>query len=113
VGPGDDRLGAKAQRMLDLLRKRDACFRRAVMADSRMAVMLSLFLAELKSVPITQDRLGLITLLESDEGRMVVDALTHAGLVAVTGIDPERRMVGLTPLGSARMRSFISDYPDV
>lgn len=106
------RLAAKAQRMLDLTKQREEHFRRSVMADKAMSVMLSLFLAELKAVPLTEATLALINLLDGDEGRDVVESLIHAGLAVVTGANPERRTVGLTPLGSARMRSFISDYPD-
>lgn len=111
--PPEQKLAAKAQRLLDLVKQRDKYFRRSVMADGTMGVMLSLFLAELKAVPLTEATLALINLLERDEGRGVVESLIHAGLAAVTGENPERRTVGLTPLGSARMRSFISDYPDI
>jgi hypothetical protein len=107
-----DRLAMKAQRLHDLVKQRETCFRQSVMADSNMGVMLSLFLAELKSVPLTEATLLLVNLIEGDEARRVVDSLIHAGLVVVTGANPDRRTVGLTPLGSARMRSFISDYPD-
>ncbi len=113
VDAADARIGAKAQRLLDLTRQRDRYFRRSVMADGTMAVMLSLFLAELKAVPLAEATLAMINLLDGDEGRGVVESLIHAGLVVVTGENPERRTVGLTPLGSARMRSFISDYPDI
>ena len=113
VGAADAKLGAKAQRLLDLTKGREKYFRRSVMSDTVMSVMLSLFLAELKAVPLTQATLALINLLDDDEGRGVVESLTHAGLAAVTGANPDRRTVGLTPLGSARMRSFISDYPDI
>jgi hypothetical protein len=113
VEAADARLETKAKRLLDLAKEREKYFRRSVMADSTMSVMLSLFLAELKAVPLTEATLALINLLEGDEGRGVVESLIHAGLVVVTGENPERRTVGLTPLGSARMRSFISDYPDI
>jgi hypothetical protein len=107
------RLEAKAQRLHDMVRERDRYFRRSIMADGTMGVMLSLFQAELKAVPLTEATLALINLLEGEEGRRIVESLVHAGLAAVTGENPERRSVGLTPLGSARMRSFISDYPDI
>lgn len=109
----EQKLAAKAQRLLDLVKQRDTYFRRSVMADGSMGVMLSLFLAELKAVPLTEATLALINMLEVDEGRGVVESLIHAGLVVVTGENPERRTVALTPLGSARMRSFISDYPEI
>ncbi|MBT2187411.1 hypothetical protein KK488_10685 [Sphingobium sp. H33] len=112
VEAANAKLETKAQRLLDLTKRRDTYFRQSIMADRTMAVMLSLFLAELKAVPLTEATLALINLLEDDEGRGVVESLIHAGLVVVTGANPDRRTVGLTPLGSARMRSFISDYPD-
>lgn len=111
--PAGCALETKAQRLLELVRQRDTYFRRSVMADGTMSVMLSLFLAELKAVPLTQATLALVSLLEDAEGQGVVDSLIHAGLVIVSGDNSERCTVGLTPLGSARMRSFISDYPDI
>jgi hypothetical protein len=108
----DGDLVARATRLLNLTRHRDHHFRRAVMADGAMAVMLSLFLAELKAVPLSSATLGLVNLLEADQTAAVIDALVHAGLADVTGANPDRRTVGLTALGSARMRSFVSDYPD-
>lgn len=109
----DERLINKAQRLHALVLERETYFRRAVMADSNMGVMLSLFLAELKAVPMTEATLALVNLIDADETRRVVESLIHAGLAAITGANPERRTVGLSPLGSARMRSYISDYPDI
>jgi hypothetical protein len=109
----DDRLIGKAQRLHALVLEREKYFRRSVMADSNMGVMLSLFLAELKAVPMTEATLALVNLIDGDEARRVVESLVHAGLAVITGVNPERRTVGLSPLGSARMRSFISDYPDI
>ena len=106
-------MAVKAQRLHDLIKRRDRCFRNAVMADSAMSVMLSLFLAECKGVALTQGTLGLINLLDDGEEGGIIESLVHAGLAIATGEIPERRAVGLTPLGSARMRSFISDYPDI
>jgi hypothetical protein len=112
-GTGERKLETKAQRLLDQVKRRERYFRRSVMADGTMGVMLSLFLAELKAVPLTQANLALVALLDGEEERRVIDSLIHAGLAVVTGDNPDRRTVGLTPLGSARMRSFISDYPDI
>ena len=111
--PAPSALEAKALRLQALVRQRDTYFRRSIMADSTMGVMLSLFLAELQAVSLTEATLRLAGLLEGGEGRRVLDTLVHAGLAVLTGDNPERRSVGLTPLGSARMRSFISDYPDI
>lgn len=110
---GEDALEAKAQRLLGLLKMRDAHFRRAVMADSAMSAMLSLFLAEIRSVPLSETALSLVTMLDAESGRCTIDTLIHAGLAVVTGDTPGRRTVGLTPLGSARMRSYLADHPDL
>jgi len=108
----DERLICKAQRLHALVLERDQYFRQAVMADSNMGVMLSLFLAELKAVPMTEATLALVNLIDGDEAMRVTESLIHAGLAVLTGGNPERRAVGLSPLGSARMRSFISDFPE-
>ncbi|MBO9671128.1 MAG: hypothetical protein J7485_11480 [Sphingobium sp.] len=81
------------------------------MADSAMAMTLSLFLGELKSVSLTHGTLALVNMLDDDEAQAVIESLIHAGLAVVTGANLERRTVGLTPLGSARMRSFVRGYP--
>lgn len=109
VASDDLNLIATAVRLHELVKQRNHHFRRAVMADGAMALMLSLFLGELKSVSLTQGTLGLVNMLDDDEVAPIVESLIHAGLVVVTGETPEHRTVGLTPLGSARMRSFVSD----
>lgn len=106
-------LVVRALRLHELVKVRDHHFRRSVMADSAMAMMLSLFLAELKFVSLTQSTLSLVNMLDEDEAHTIIESLIHAGLAVVTGENPERRSVGLTPLGSARMRSFVSDYPEI
>jgi hypothetical protein len=111
--PADTGLQAKARRLLDMVKLRDRHFRRAVMADGAMGVMLSLFLAELGGVPVTVHCLTLTNLLDDEEGDSVIQNLIYAGLIVVTEEASERRTVGLTALGSARMRGFISDYPDI
>ncbi len=113
VAADDFGLVVRAVRLHELVKVRDHHFRRSVMADSAMAMMLSLFLGELKSVSLTQGTLSLVNMIEDDEATATIDSLIHAGLAAVTGETPERRTVGLTPLGSARMRSFVSDYPEI
>ena len=104
---------AKATRLHDMLKLRERHFRRAVMADNAMAIMVSLFLGELKAIPITPATLRLINLLDAADCDAVLDTLIHAGLAAVTEHSSERQTVGLTPLGSARMRSYVNDLPDV
>jgi len=104
---------ARAQRLLKLVKARDTHFRRAIMADTAMATMLALFLAEIRSVPLNETTLSMVTLLDGDGAQQTIETLIHAGLAVVTGENPERRTVGLTPLGSARMRSYIMDHPDL
>lgn len=84
-----------------------------VMADTAMDVMLSLFVGELQSSKVSDTALAVGNLLNREETDAIIDRLVQAGLAVVTAQEPERRTVGLTPLGSARMRSFVSDYPDV
>jgi hypothetical protein len=105
-------LAVRAVRLHELVKVRDYHFRRSVMADGTMAMMLSLFLGELKSVSLTVSTLALVNMLDDDETQTVIESLVHAGLAVVTGITPERGTVGLTPLGSARMRSFVRDHPE-
>lgn len=83
------------------------------MSDSTMGVMLSLFQGELASIPLSESNVALTNMLEASEARRIIESLIQAGLIVVTGENPERRTVGLTPLGSARMRSYISDHPDI
>jgi len=109
----DAQLEAKAAHMHMLGRLRGQHFLTPVMADSAMDVMLSLFVGELQSSPVSDTALAVGNLLSPAEADAVFDKLVQAGLAVVTGEMPDRRTVGLTPLGSARMRSFVSDYPDV
>lgn len=111
VATDDLELAVRAVRLHELVKVRDHHFRRSVMADTAMAMTLSLFLGELKSVSLTQGTLALVNMLDDDEAHTVIESLIHAGLAVVTGENLERRTVGLTPLGSARMRSFVRDYP--
>lgn len=106
-------LEAKATRMHMLGRLRGQHFITPAMADSPMDVMLSLFVGELQSSPVSDTALAVGNLLNRVEVDAVIDKLVQAGLAVVTGEAPDRRTVGLTPLGSARMRSFVGDYPDV
>ena len=113
VAADDFNLAVRAVHLHELVKVRDSHFRRSVMADSAMAMMLSLFLGELKAISLTQGTLSLVNMLDDDEADRVINSLIHAGLAVVTGENPDRRTVGLTPLGSARMRSFVSDYPEI
>ena len=104
-------LEAKAARLHELVRLRDRHFRCGVMADAPMAIMLMLFQSELQSISLSQSNLILLNLLDEEEAASIIEKLVHAGLIVVTGDNPARRTVGLSALGSARMRSFISDFP--
>ena len=106
-------LEAKATRMHMLGRLRAKHFFTPVMADSAMNVMLSLFVGELQSSTVSDTALAVGNMLSPAETDALIDTLVQAGLAVVTAQEPDRRTVGLTPLGSARMRSFVSDYPDV
>lgn len=113
-GPRQDGwLEAKATRMHMLGRLRSRHFFTPVMTDSAMDMMLSLFVGELQSSRVSDTALALANLLSSEETDLMIDKLVHAGLAIVTGEESGRRTVGLTPLGSARMRSFVNDHPDV
>jgi len=106
-------LEAKAARMHMLGRLRSRHFFTPVMADRAMDVMLSLLVGELQAGPVNDATLAVGNLLTRDETNVLIDRLVQAGLAVETGHGPDRRAVGLTPLGSARMRSYVSDYPDV
>lgn len=106
-------LQAKAVRMHRNGRLRSKHFYTPVMADRSMDVMLTLFVGELQSCTLSETALAVGNMLSREELRSVTDKLIQAGLVLVSGAKHERRTVGLSALGSARMRSFVSDYPDV
>jgi AcrR family transcriptional regulator len=109
----DARLESKASRMHLLNRLRGQHFLAPVMADSAMDVMLSLFVGEMQRRAVSGVALATANLLSRAEVDSLIDRLVQAGLAVITGLEPDGRSVGLTPLGSARMRSFINDYPDV
>jgi AcrR family transcriptional regulator len=116
AGRGTDeiaRLEKKASQMHTIGRLRGKHFLTPVMADSAMEVMLSLFVGELQSTKVSDTALSVANLLSREETESVIDRLVQAGLAVITGHEPDRRTVGLTPLGSARMRSYVNDYPDV
>ena len=104
---------AKAARIHGLGRLRGKYFTAPVMGDSAMSMMLSLFVGELQSRPVSDMALAVGSMLSREETDLMIDKLVSAGLAVITGLEPNRRIVGLTPLGSARMRSFVNDYPDV
>ncbi len=111
---GQDRLLVeKATRMHMLSRLRGRHFFAPVMADSAMDVMLSLFVGELQSSPVSDTAIAVGNLLTREDTQAIIDRLVQADLAYEAGAEPDRRIIALTPLGSARMRSYVSDYPDV
>lgn len=106
-------LEAKATRMHGLGRLRGKHFLIPIMADSAMDVMLSLFVGELQGTLVSDTALAVGNGLSREDTALMIDKLVNAGLAAVASHAGDRRTVGLTPLGSARMRSFVNDYPDV
>jgi len=108
-----DVLEAKATRMHELGHRRGRHFGAPAMADSAMAVMLSLLVGELQSAPVSDAALAAGNRLSREAVDLVVDKLVSAELAIVTSHEEDRRIVALTPLGSARMRSFVNAYPDV
>ena len=106
-------LESKAARMHMLSRYRGKHFITPAMADSSMDVMLSLFVGELQNCDVSETALATANVLSRKETSALIDRLVQAGLAVLTGHEPDGRTVGLSPLGSARMRNFVSDYPDV
>lgn len=107
------RLEAKATRIHALNRRRSTLFLTPVMADNAMDVMLSLFVGESQSTRVGEDTLAMANVLSRDDVARFVDSLVQAGLAVTTGNKPGGRAVGLSPLGSVRMRSFVNAFPDV
>jgi len=104
---------AKAVRMHEIGRLRGKYFVAPVMGDGAMSMMLSLFVGELQARPVSNMTLAVGSMLSREETDLMIDKLVSAGLAVVIALEPNRRTVGLTPLGFARMRSFVNDYPDV
>jgi len=109
----DMQMERKAARMHMLGRMRGQHFVTPAMADSALDVMLSLFVGELQNRDVSETTLATANLLSRQATGALIDKLVQAGLVVLTGHEPDGRTVGLSPLGSARMRSFVNDYPDV
>ena len=107
------RMEAQATRLHMQGRKRGKLFLAPVMADSAMDIMLCLAVGEFQGISVSAAALATANLLSRAETDAFIDRLVQAGLAVITGVAPEGRAVGLTPLGSARMRGFLNDYPDV
>lgn len=90
-------------------RRRARHFGAPIMLDHGMNMMLSLLVAEIEQIVVSEAAILLANEAPADAEPMLIDTLIHAGLAAVAGTKPGRRTVGLTPLGSARMRGFVTE----
>lgn len=106
-------LEVKAARLHHLSRMRQAQFSLPMLADQGMAVMLTLFVAGLQGRQVSEIELTRANMIPHQELDGLMDQLIQAGLVAVTDKSPGTRSIGLTPIGSARMRSYIDVLPAV
>lgn len=104
-------LEARAEAIHALCQLRKRHFVSTALHDAGMTVMLTLFIAECRSLDAGEQSILLANHIAPLEGAMLLDTLVQAGLVVATGTMPGRRSVGLTPLGSARMRAYIADFP--
>jgi hypothetical protein len=84
-----------------------------VMAGNAMSLMLTLFISECQNMAAGEQSIVLANQIAPLEGTALIDTLVQAGLVVATGKMPGRRTVGLSPLGSARMRAYIMDSLDL
>lgn len=111
TGPaGFDRMLAdEAIRLHRIGRRRARHFGVPMLLDHGMNMMLSLLIAEIEQIVVSEDAVLLANEAPADADPMLIDTLVHAGLAAATGTKPGRRLVGLTPLGSARMRGFVTE----
>jgi hypothetical protein len=107
------RYEAKAAAIHRLGRLRAKHFPTSLLADSAMSLLLSLFVAEQQDLTLSERTLALANQLSREEAAVIIDNLVHAGLSVISGEEPERRMVGRTPIGSARARGFVDDFPEV
>lgn len=108
-----DHLGAKAIAIHRLGRLRAKHFPTMLLADDAMGLLLLLFAAERQGVQVSDRTLALANQLARDEANTMITRLVHAGLLVISGDETERRSVGLTPIGSARVRGFVNDHPAV
>jgi hypothetical protein len=109
----DRALEARAVALHSLNRLRVRHFVSPALADPAMSLMLTLFIGECQAIMLGEQGVLLANQVESAPGATLLDTLVHAGLIVATGETPGRRSVGLTPLGSARMRAFIADSSEL
>jgi predicted transcriptional regulator len=103
---------AKAEALHGLGRLRMRHLVARVMADDSMNVMLTLIISECQGMAAGEQSIVLANNLAPLSGAALIDDLVQAGLAVATGKMPGRRSVGLTPLGSARMRAYIAGFPE-
>lgn len=90
-------------------RRRARHFGPPLLLDHGMNMMLSLLIAEIEQIVVSEAAILLANEAPADAEPALIDNLILAGLAAATGTKPGRRTVGLTPLGSARMRGFVTE----
>ena len=90
-------------------RRRASHFGTPLLLDHAMNMMLSLLIAEIEEIVVSESAVLMANEAPRDGTGALIDQLVHAGLAAATGAKPGRRTVGLTPLGSARMRGFVAE----
>lgn len=116
-GAGEDLSVTELQMRAEALhvqgRFRMPCPVERIMSDNAMSLMLTLVICECQGMTPGERSIVLANNLAPFEGAPIIDTLVQAGLVVATGETPGRRLVGLTPLGSARMRAYIAGFPDL
>ncbi len=111
TGPdvADRTLLDQAMRLHRIGRRRARHFGTPLLLDHDMNMMLSLLIAEIEQIVVSEAAVLLANEAPSAAQAALIDNLILAGLAAATGTMPGRRTVGLTPLGSARMRGFVAE----
>lgn len=102
---------SKAEQLHNIGRLRARHFVSTALHDASMNLMLTLVISECRGIEAGEQSVLLANRLAPKEGAALIDTLVQAGLAVATGKMPGQRSVGLTPLGSARMRAYIADFP--
>jgi hypothetical protein len=102
---------ARANQMHGISPAKARYFPQPITRDSAMNILLSLFVAECEGISVSEPSLLLANMEGPVSGGCLIDQLVQAGLAKTTGKRPGHRSVGLTPLGSARMRGYLADLP--
>jgi hypothetical protein len=109
----DRALEAKAARIHALCALRHQQFAHPPLNDQGMSIMLTLFIAQIQGLDLKSAALGQANDILHQPLEALLQQLIQAGLVEVTGRDPATQSVGLSPIGSARMRSYIDAFPAI